>query len=120
MGSAWWSGGGTPCATANEDAPSRRSPQASKGAASRKGRQGIREAPNGPKITRPLPSLAPPPRLWPLPLGMPSSWQPAIRRGDDAVRPIADVPRGLPRRQDDSKKGELGTGWGIIASACIV
>src|SRR5262245_54080783 len=105
MGISCLSYGVQPCATANEDAQRRRYPKASKCDARIKGRNGISAVATDQGIKRPIQNIPTPHSLWPLPICMPIIWKPSIRRGDDAVRPLADVPISMPRRQDDSKKG---------------
>ena len=76
------------------------------------------EVPNVRRSKRPLQSLPTPHSLWLLKRCMPSIWKPSIRRCDAAVPPIAGVLICMPRRQDASKNGEMGTGWCLMSSAC--
>src|SRR4029450_3580844 len=109
-----------PCAPANEDDQRRRCPKASKCGSRIKDHKGISAVANDPSIkpriqnipTRPTP--LPPQRF------MRIIWKPSIPRCDDVVRPIAGAPICMPRRQDDSKKGEMCIGLCIILSACTL
>src|SRR6516165_12370605 len=51
---------------------------------------------------------------------MPIIWKPSIRRCDAIVLPIAGAPICMQKTQDDSKNGEMCTGWCIILSVCTL
>src|SRR5882724_11197317 len=81
-----------PYATANEDAPRRRCPKASKYGSRIKDHKGISEGPNGRNIKRRIQSIQTLHSLSPLKRFMLITLKPSIRLCDDAVRPIEDVP----------------------------
>src|SRR5262245_24902398 len=94
-----------PSTPANEDDQGRRCPKTSKCGSRTKAPKGISAGPNDRNTKHHIQSIPTPHSLWPLKIFMPITLKPSIRRCDDAVPPIADVPICMPRSQDDSKNG---------------
>jgi len=107
----------TPGATAHEDGPRRRCPKAAQYGSSPQEHTGVSEGPNGRTRPRRLQSRPTRPSLSPRTSCLRIPWPPARRLCDDAGRPLADGPIGMPRRQAASPHASRCPGGCLMASA---